>query len=65
MPQKYCLDMKIDYSHIRANAYIAEQREKPKAKISIQAYIEQKILQKSHSYTFQIFSKEGRYAGWF
>ena len=60
MPQKYCLDMKIDYSHIRANAYIAEQREKPKAKISIQAYIEQKILQKSHSYTFHIFSKESR-----
>jgi len=43
-PHKYYLGMKINYSHIRTNAYIVEQREKPKAKISIQAYIEQKIL---------------------
>jgi len=57
--------MKINYSRIRTNAYIAEQREKPKAKISIQTYIEQKILQKSHSYTFHIFVKEVRCAGRF
>ena len=58
---------KSGYGSIKTTYEDAKKKDKSikmnDVKDFFKTYIEQKILQKSHSCTFHIFSKEGRHAG--